>query len=91
MLLILGLGIGIILNLALHQFAYGLPPPSCVTSPYFPPVCATWGWGATIVLVLGAFASVIGAAMISIGLQLSPAPLRLFDTEGKFPPDPAEP
>lgn len=89
-LLILGMGGGVIFNLAIHQFASTLNPP-CYSSAYLPVVCEGWGWGATIVLCLGAFAAIIGAAMISIGLQLPPMPLRLFDTEGKYPPDPSEP
>ncbi len=88
LLLILGLGVGILLNLYLHMTA---PAGGCQTIGTLLHVCSSWGWYATVVLTLGAFATLVGAGMVGLGLQLPSSPLRLFDTEGVYPPDPAEP
>ena len=87
-LLTLGLGVAIILNLLAHL---GVPAGSCRTLVPGLHICDTWGWYATVVFVLGIFASLVGAGMIALGQQLPASPLRVFDTEGAHPPDPAEP
>ena len=88
LLLLIGMGGGILLNIYLHMVpALG----QCQMFLRIMHVCSEWGWYATVVLALGAFATLIGSGMIWLGLQLPSSPLRLFDTEGAYPPDPAEP
>lgn len=87
-LLMLGFGVGVIANLLLHAAA---PVGQCVQ--FLPGfwVCNSWGWYATVVLVLGLFATLVGVGMVALAVQMPRAPLRLFDTEGRYPPDPSEP
>lgn len=88
LLLVIGMGGAILLNIFLHLLpAVG----QCELFVGLLRVCNEWGWYATIVLALGAFATLVGAGMIWLGLQLPVSRLRLFDTEGHYPPDPAEP
>lgn len=87
-MVLLGMGGGILANIYLHIAA---PSPGCMEVLGLVHVCSTWGWYATIVLVMGAFAMLVGIGMVWLGLQLPAAALRLFDTEGRYPPDPAEP
>jgi hypothetical protein len=87
-LLFLGMGVAIVLNILLHQLA---TPTSCLNIAGILTICPNWGWGATIVVCLGVFTSIVGVGLLMLGMQLPPAPLRLFDTEGRGPPDPSDP
>lgn len=88
LLIFLGLGLGIVLNLYLHLIA---PVGGCIVVASDFHVCSSWGWYATVVVSLGAFATLVGAGMVWLASQVPRAPLRVFDSEGRFPPDPAEP
>lgn len=89
LLILLGLGVMIVLNLALHALA--MSEGHCINVLGLVLVCHNWYWGATVVAALGAFATLVGAGMITLGAQRPTAPLRLFDTEGRWAPDPEEP
>jgi hypothetical protein len=88
LLLLLGFGGCMIVNLLLHLSA---PLGGCLALPGGFHVCSGWGWYATTLFALGVLATLVGAGMVWLGLRMPAGPLRLFDTEGRFPPDPSEP
>ncbi len=85
-LLLVGLGGGILLNVLLHHLA----PPGGYGLGLFR-VYPGWSAYASVALGLGVLTSLVGGAMLYFGWTTPRGMLRLFDTEGRSPPDPDEP
>jgi hypothetical protein len=85
-LLALGLGGGLFLNVVLHRLA-----PSGGLDLLLFRVYPGWSPYATVALGLGVLTSLVGGALLYLGWSSPTGPLSLFDTEGRSPPDPDRP
>ncbi len=85
-LLLIGLGGGLLLNVLLHRLApaegYGLGLFR---------VYPGWSAYASVAFGLGVLTALVGGAMLYLGWSTPRGALRPFDTEGRSPPDPDEP
>lgn len=86
LLLILGTGVGMLANLALHSIA----PAQGLSLGLFT-VYPGWSWYATVVFVLGAFATLVGLGMLWLSGFSPSGPVHLPDTEGPAAAPPAPP
>lgn len=76
LLVVLGLGGGLMLNLLLHSFA-----PSSGIDLFLVKVYPGWSLYASLVAVGGIVASIIGMGMLWVGFDYPPGPIGLPDPE----------
>jgi hypothetical protein len=76
-LVVLGLGCAIILNVILHATA-----PSGGYDLLWFKVYPGWSWYATVTAIIGVLAALIGSAMVWFGFTDPSGPLSLPDAEG---------
>ncbi len=79
-LVILGFGVGVMLNIVAH-----LTAPAAGSTIFFVTVYPTWGWYATLSMAIGTVATFLGLGMLWLGLDTPYGPPSLPDTEGKVP------
>jgi hypothetical protein len=75
-LIVLGLGCAIILNIILHAMA-----PSGGMDFFWFRVYPGWSWYATITAILGVLATLVGSGMAYFGVTDPSGPIALPDTE----------
>jgi hypothetical protein len=76
-LIVLGLGCAIMLNVILHAIA----PTGGVQLLWFK-VFPGWSWYATVAAIIGVVATLVGSGMVWFGFTDPSGPLSLPDTEG---------